>query len=451
MNVRQMREKFDSNYQKMVAMDKELGEDGVWTDEQRAQFDEWGTENDLLDGQIKRQERLQKKAPPVTSESQIPQILDDVQKQRSEGLVPTLEERQIESKMKLRAYLQDGTDLMTGRPLKEFEITSEMTSDNTAAAQKRMVDMANAGNEVAKKFLERAQLTSDDAKGGYTVPDAEMAPIVSAMKRYNGVVEAGATVIPSANGRDWPIPTSNDTSKKGRIVSENASLGSVADIPFGSVTLSAYKFSSDPILLPTEFVEDTMLSVDTFVDEKLGERIGRIQAEMYTSGTGTNQPTGVITDVLAAGAGSRVTLASATATITYPNLLAVEGLLEPSYLDGAGFMISPATFTELRGISGINNQPIWFPAQAPGLPNSFNGRPYWLNDEMPARAANAVMLLFGNFRNVWVRQIREVTIYRLPELYRISNDATAVVATARSDARLIDAGTRPVVAIRQGS
>jgi HK97 family phage major capsid protein len=103
-----------------------------------------------------------------------------------------------------------------------------------------------------------------------------------------------ATVIRTDTGAALPIPTSDDTSNKGAILGENTAASEV-DVSFGQLVLDAYKYSSKYVLVSVEFLQDSSINVAEFIGKALGERIGRIQNDHFTTGTGSSQPNGIVT------------------------------------------------------------------------------------------------------------------------------------------------------------
>src|SRR5258706_3425004 len=66
--------------------------------------------------------------------------------------------------------------------------------------------------------------------------------LVVALKTFSGVREAGATILPTSDGNDQPVPKADDTSNTGQIVGEATQDDTDADPALGTITLKAYKF-----------------------------------------------------------------------------------------------------------------------------------------------------------------------------------------------------------------
>lgn len=281
----------------------------------------------------------------------------------------------------------------------------------------------------------RALSVGTNTAGGYTVPPGFRDTLIETMKWYGAVREV-STVINSDSGQPLQWPTFNGTAQVGRILAENTQL-TQTDPVFGTATLNAYMYSSDLVLVPYQFLQDTGINVEEFLARNLGMRIGRIQNTHFTTGTGTAQPLGIQTN-----ATSGVTLATGnTTTLTYAGLLALVHSVDPAYRLGgnARFMMSDTAVMAAQSILDSQNRPLWQPSIQVGVPDTLLGYGIVVNNDMPVPAANAKSVLFGDFqRGYVVRDVVGVQVQRLNERYA---DFLQVgwFGYARSDATVQDA------------
>lgn len=299
----------------------------------------------------------------------------------------------------------------------------------------------------AWKLEQRAAQTVTTTGGGHVVPDEAMAMIETAMLDYNGVRQAGAEVIRTETGADLPWPTINDTSNKGRLLAINTTVTNTA-LVYGQTVFKSYKFSSDSILVPIELMQDAVFDYGEHVAARLGERLGRIYNQYQTSGTGSSEPNGVKN---IANAGVR-TVASATA-VAADEFIDLQGDLDVAYRQGAVWMWKTSTNTATRKLKDGNNNYLWAPGTGVaglGAPRSdtFLGDRVQVNDEMRAIGADKRPVIYGNFtRGYKIREVMDVTLLRLVERYA-DDGQVGFVAFSRMDAGLLDAGTQPLVCLR---
>ena len=202
--------------------------------------------------------------------------------------------------LEFRHWLKTGTDLNDKQHFfyNVYDGASFPTrSDNF---NKRVRELAGLGNKHAKRFIDkqiemRVNVVGTDNLGGFAVADEMMRPLEIALKNYNSVLNAGVTTISTTTGANLPVPTLNDVANEGAIVAENMPLGRQDLTPFGAVVLGVHKYTSKSVIISLEWAQDVNFNVDAIIGRMLGERIGRIQGRHYTSGTGTNQPQGVVT------------------------------------------------------------------------------------------------------------------------------------------------------------
>jgi HK97 family phage major capsid protein len=264
-----------------------------------------------------------------------------------------------------------------------------------------------------------------------------------------GGMRQAATVIRTETGADLPWPTFNDTANKGRRIGEN-SVHTNTDMSFGQVVFGAYKYSSDYVLVSWEFLQDSTLNVAEVIGKALGERIGRITNDEFTTGTGSSQPNGLVT-----AAGTGVTATALTATTTYSFLMDLVHSVDPSYRVGGRFMLSDAALKMVRKVlipqySGDTaGAPLWQPSLQAGVPDQLLGYGYVINQSMATPATAEKTIAFGDLSKYQIRDVRDITLVRADERF-VEYGQVAFLAWSRHDGDLLDAGTDPIKLHVQG-
>lgn len=258
---------------------------------------------------------------------------------------------------------------------------------------------------------ERAQGAGTDTAGGYTVPETMLNKITDTMKAYGGLAAiVGGFTTDSGNPLNWP--TSDETSAVGEILGENTQAAE-DDITFGTNTLGAYTYSSKVTRVSLQLIQDSGLDIEAFVGRKLGQRLGRITAQHIANGTGSGQPQGV--SAAAAGVTGAV---SATPAITWDNLIDLEHSVDPAYRTNARYAFNDAALAVLRKTKDSQNRPLWQPSLTAGVESTINGRPYTIDNGLPAPAAGAKSVFFGDFTAGYVlRRVNGGQLLRLSERY----------------------------------
>lgn len=289
---------------------------------------------------------------------------------------------------------------------------------------------------------ERALSAVTGSGGAFTIPEGFVNAFEVNMLAFGPMLQV-SEILRTESGNELPWPTADDTSNEGEIVGENQGQND-ADPNFGAVILRAYKFSSKFIKVPVELLEDSAFDLAVELGRMLGERIGRRQNRAFTTGTGANQPRGIVE---AASLG--VTAASATA-IADTEVVRLVHSVDPAYRTAdAAFMAHDNTFLAIRLLKDSQGRFIWRAGLELGQPDRLLGYVTYVNQHMASTIATTnKTLLFGQLRKYKVRQVRSLRMRRLVERFA-ELDQEGFLALQRADGNLLDAGTAPVKYLQQ--
>ena len=264
------------------------------------------------------------------------------------------------------------------------------------------------GDEVVDEL--RALETSTDASGGYGVPQTTHNNYVQQLKEINALQRAGATVLTvDANGA-YNVPLIDDSSNTGDMSSENAADGN-ADPTFGVADLTDYRFDADNIPVSNQMLRSSVSNIETILLSLMSTRIGQKQQSMFTTGSGSGQPQGVVS-----GATVGKT-AAATGTITYGELVDLQHAIIQVYrnMSSCGWMMADEILAVVRKITDNDGRPIFQTSTVMGTPDMLLGKPVYANGSMvTSLSADAKPVAFGAFERYWVKQVGRVRIIRDP-------------------------------------
>jgi len=284
-----------------------------------------------------------------------------------------------------------------------------------------------------------------ETQGGYTIGDSFVNNLELAMLYYGGMFEV-SDIIRTNTGEPMRWPTANDTTNSGVQLGENASIGSTSvDPTFAQVIWNAYKFSSQPILVPFELLRDNAVNLSEVIPEMLGIRLGRIQNTRYTLGSGAATAKGIVT---AAVAGK--TTASATA-IAFDEIIDLEHSIDPARrrLPGNGYMFNDAILQAIRKLKDGMGRYLWMAGANEGAPDTLNTYPYTINQDMASSIATTqITMVFGQLKAYKIRQVAAIRLYRLQERYR-DTDQDGFIAFIEGDGNLLNSGDNPVKKLTQ--
>jgi HK97 family phage major capsid protein len=309
--------------------------------------------------------------------------------------------------------------------------------------RKRAGDMTTA--ERAK--VNATMSTATGSQGGYATQTPVASEVIDVLKGY-GWMRQVAYQFTTTTGADFSYPTSDGTLEVGELIGQN-SLSTTADPSFGTCPIPTYKYSSKVITAPIELVQDSNVDIVAWFNQRAVDRIGRIQNQHFTTGTGSGQPTGLVT----ASSVGKVGATGQTLTITYDDLVdLVDSVNEaaigmPSKQNGMpsatpGWMMTQTMRKVIRKVKDTSGRPIWLPSFDDGTavfsPPQLLGYPVYINNDMPVPAANAKSLAFGNLGRYAIRDALEVGIRRFDDSAYTRLGQVGFLAWARSGGNLLD-------------
>lgn len=280
-------------------------------------------------------------------------------------------------------------------------------------------------------YERRAQGTTPDSAGGYTVPEGFGDRVVETLKDFGGILSE-ATELVTESGNDIPFPTMDDTTNVGEIIDENTQHNE-QDATFGTEILKAYTYSSKIIRISIQLLQDNAVDIEGLLAKIIGQRIGRISSTHFATGTGSGQPEGIMV-----GAGTGVT-AAASAALGYADLTGLEHSVDPAYRkQGAKFLFADTTLKLLQDLVDSEGRPLWLPGLANAAPSTILGYAYVVDNGMPAAATGLDAVAFGDLSQYYVRRVRAMQTMRLVERYA---DFLQVgfLGFVRMDGRVMDA------------
>jgi len=122
--------------------------------------------------------------------------------------------------------------------------------------------------------------------------------------------------------------------------------------------------------------------------------------------------------------------------------------LDPAYrARGANYVFNDSTLEAITKLKDTDGQFLWRPSLIEGAPDLILGHPYVVDQDMESIAAGNRSVLFGDFSKYIIMDVLGTTVMRLDELFAQAFQ-TAFIAFARTDGKLVDAGTNPVKALR---
>jgi HK97 family phage major capsid protein len=165
-----------------------------------------------------------------------------------------------------------------------------------------------------------------------------------------------------------------------------------------------------------------------------------LESSKFVSGTGTNEPFGVLT-------GTTNTVAAATGlTITLANLYALKNALPPRYRNSgsAAFLANVAVLDRFRQIDTVGSQTaVWVDGLQNGLASALLGYPVYEASDISGTITNAVKhVVFGDFSRYLILDRVGLTVDFIPHVFGSNQRPTGqrgLYCYWRNGAKVLDA------------
>lgn len=325
--------------------------------------------------------------------------MNDIERRMSQLAAATPEERQVEDseEARVRAFLRGETRTLTVN-----------------------------GSE------QRVQVKGTTTAGGFTVPTSFYDRLVEHMIEVSGIMSAGPTVLRTNSGENLQVPktTAHGTAA---ITAENAAI-SASDSTFGQVTLGSYKYGR-LVQVSRELVEDTAVDLLGYLARDCGRSLGNAFGAHAVTGTGSSQPSGVVTGSTLGVTGG----AGVTGAFTADNLIDLFYAVISPYRSSpsCGWLMRDATIASMRKLKDNSNQYLWQPSIQVGAPETLLGKPVYTDPNVAAVGLGAKSVIFGDMSTYFVRMVNGVRFERSDD-YAFNTDLVTFRAILRADGALVD-------------
>lgn len=277
--------------------------------------------------------------------------------------------------------------------------------------------------------------------GGFLIPEYLRSELLRvALER--AMVRPRARIVPMET-LTVPFPTIDDTSHASNVyggvtaywTEESGSLTQTS-ATFGRVRLEAKKLTTYTEV-PNELFQDSVLSLQMFINQIFPEAMAWFEDVAFISGTGVGEPLGFLN----ADAAVAITAESgqASATIMWENIVKMYSRMLPTSLDRAVWIAHIDTFPELATMAlavGTGGSAVWIgqglnqPGSA-GPPMSILGRPIFFTEKVPSTGTTGDI----NFVDLGYYLIgdRQTMSADTSPHYKFANDQTALRFIERVD------------------
>ena len=310
-------------------------------------------------------------------------------------------------------------------------VAGVVETDKSKAEVRAFMDYVNSqcGGKVSPEYRSGEQNVTM-SNNGAVIPTTIAQMIISTVKEMCPIF-AKATMFAVKGTLKIPVWGNANTA-------HNIAVGYQAE--FTDITADAGKFTSVDLtgylagaltLIGKSVINNSEIDVLGFIVAEMSKQIVLFLEKELIVGTST-KATGALSTT------TNVTLTSAT-NITADDLITLQSKVVTPYQANACWTMSPATFTAIRKLKDSTGQYLLqtAPNIAGGFPFMLLGKPVYISDNMPAVAASAKPILYGDYSGLAVNMRQQIEMQVLNEKYATQH-AVGLVAWFEFDSNVID-------------
>nr|DAO57209.1 MAG TPA: major capsid protein [Caudoviricetes sp.] len=268
-------------------------------------------------------------------------------------------------------------------------------------------------------------VAGNDSQGGYLVPEVQATEILKLATDGNPMRELAT--VKTISGDSYPFLVRGG--KAGASwVGETAARPNTDTPTYSERRITPFEIYANPPVSQT-LLEDEAFDVETELNEAIAEEFSAQENAKFFTGSGTGEVQGLLSGATVDDASwvdgkiGVLTAASSTA-VAGDELIDLQDALKDRYQANATWLMNKKTFTALRklkqGASGADRYLLWTPEIIGGrLVNTLMGAPVRKCSAMPAPAADALAVVYGDIRAGYVIVDRiGMTMMRDPYSYK---------------------------------
>lgn len=257
--------------------------------------------------------------------------------------------------------------------------------------------------------IERKALnTLVDTQGGYLVPTTILNEIIKKVTDLSPI-RSLARVRPITVGNDLEVPKQKN-GLTARWTSETTiptETDATTDF-FGFEKIPTHMADTKP-LVTSAMQEDAAFNLEQWLNEEIAIAFAKLEGSAFLSGSGVNQPEGLLTRV-----GVTEVKTGSNSALTADGLISACYTLKSPYVRNARWIMKRATIGEIRKLKDpVTGTYMWQPGIVSGQPSSLLEIPIVECEDMPSVAGGAYPIILGDiYQAYWIVDKRAMTILK---------------------------------------
>lgn len=250
------------------------------------------------------------------------------------------------------------------------------------------------------KFIKATMVEAIDDLGGYVVPVDFQLEVI---RRIAGmtVMRNRARVQPTSRDRvEIPKLTGGDdqytTNVRVTWVAETPTAGTAdTNLTWGMEAIPIHDVMAETFL-SRNVVEDAAIDLVSELTGAFAEAAAIDEDNQFLTGDGVGKPTGILIDGTAPYTGVTTVNSGAATTLTADGMIDLEYIIPSQYRQNCVWITARQSVRDLRKLKGGDGHYLWGRPDLAGEPSTFDGYQIAEQEIMPAVAASAYPVLFGD-------------------------------------------------------
>ena len=328
-------------------------------------------------------------------------------KEKAEAIDAKLEasEAKFEEEKSARIALEAKTEAYEAS-IEELKVAFERNGEGVDGKEvedlhaKAVESFLRGGEEKLDADEAKALSTDSDPDGGFRLAATTTANITSYMFETSPMRQYADVM--TISGPDLLINIDNDEAGAGW-VGEKQSRTETSTPQFQTKRITPYEIYAEP-QATQKMLDDADSNIEAWLAGKVSDKFMRTENTAFVNGTGVEQPRGFLTypagTITSSASQEKIEqISSGSATlITADAMLEMEGALKSEYINGANFFLNRTSVTAIRKLKDGQGNYLWTPGFDGKTGPTIMGYGYARFDDMPAQAADALAVAFGNMK-----------------------------------------------------
>jgi HK97 family phage major capsid protein len=262
--------------------------------------------------------------------------------------------------------------------------------------------------DAEKKFM----ATDSDSDGGFLVMPEQSSEIVKKVFESSPMRQVASVQTISTNSLE--ILEDLDQVESGW-VGETQVRPDTATPKLNKIEIPTHELYAQP-LVTQKLLDDAAVNVEAWLSGKVAEKFARDEATAFISGDGVAKPKGILSYASGTGFNQIEQIETASSGVLgADDMIKLFYALKSAYVNGASWGMKRSTEEKLRLLKDSQLRYLWAPALEASAPSTFLGAPIYQMNDMPAVAASALSVVWGDMKQgyqivdrIGIRVIRDV-------------------------------------------